>query len=45
MLPVVVVVLLFLRRTTLEDRMLRRELDGYEAYAQRVRCRPVPGVW
>jgi protein-S-isoprenylcysteine O-methyltransferase Ste14 len=45
MLPVLVVVLLFLRRTINEDRMLRRDLTGYEAYASRVRCRLVPGVW
>ena len=45
MVPVIVVVLLFLRRTINEDRMLRRDLDGYEAYAQRVRYRLVPGVW
>jgi protein-S-isoprenylcysteine O-methyltransferase Ste14 len=32
-------------RTALEDRMLRRELDGYAAYAQRVRYRLLPGVW
>ncbi len=32
-------------RTALEDAMLRRELDGYAAYARRVRWRLVPGVW
>jgi len=32
-------------RTRLEDRMLRDELEGYEAYAQEVRWRLVPGVW
>ena len=32
-------------RTVLEDRMLRRELPGYEGYAQRVRWRLVPGLW
>lgn len=45
LLPVMVVVLLFVRRTINEDRMLRRDLDGYEAYAARVRSRLVPGVW
>jgi protein-S-isoprenylcysteine O-methyltransferase Ste14 len=43
--PVVVVVLLFLRRTINEDNMLRRDLAGYADYAARVRCRLVPGVW
>src|SRR5262249_17856597 len=28
-----------------EEHMLRRELDGYEAYARNVRWRLVPGVW
>ncbi len=32
-------------RTALEDRTLREELDGYEAYAQEVSSRLVPGVW
>ena len=32
-------------RTALEDRMLRRELAGYEGYARRVRWRLLPGVW
>jgi protein-S-isoprenylcysteine O-methyltransferase Ste14 len=28
-----------------EERMLMRQLDGYEAYANRVRFRFVPGLW
>ena len=32
-------------RTALEDRTLREELDGYAAYAQKVRFRLVPGIW
>lgn len=32
-------------RTGLEDRTLRRELEGYEAYAKTVRYRLLPGVW
>lgn len=32
-------------RTALEDRALQRELEGYAAYAQRVRYRLVPGIW
>jgi protein-S-isoprenylcysteine O-methyltransferase Ste14 len=34
-----------LRRTDVEDRMLHKELPGYEDYARRVRWRLVPGVW
>lgn len=32
-------------RTAFEDRLLRRELSGYEAYSHRVRWRLFPGVW
>ena len=38
-------VLLLILRTYLEDRTLRRELEGYDAYAKRVRYRLVPGIW
>jgi protein-S-isoprenylcysteine O-methyltransferase Ste14 len=34
-----------LRRTALEDRILREQLEGYAAYAQNVRYRVFPGVW
>lgn len=40
-----VLAILFIARTALEDRTLRRELAGYEAYAARTRYRLVPGVW
>ncbi len=32
-------------RTALEDRTLRKELEGYERYSRRVRYRLFPGVW
>jgi len=32
-------------RAVLEERVLRRELPGYEDYMRRVRFRLVPGVW
>jgi protein-S-isoprenylcysteine O-methyltransferase Ste14 len=32
-------------RTALEDRTLHAELEGYAAYAQKVRYRLVPGLW
>jgi protein-S-isoprenylcysteine O-methyltransferase Ste14 len=32
-------------RTLGEEKMLRSELDGYEAYARKVRWRYLPGVW
>jgi protein-S-isoprenylcysteine O-methyltransferase Ste14 len=43
--PAGVVVGWLVLRTALEDRLLRRELEGYEAYARRVRYRLVPGLW
>ncbi len=36
---------LMIVRTAMEDRTLRRELPGYEAYAARVRFRLLPGIW
>ena len=32
-------------RTTLEDKTLQAELDGYQEYTQQVRYRLLPGVW
>jgi protein-S-isoprenylcysteine O-methyltransferase Ste14 len=45
MVPVMGFAALFLRRTWLEDNLLRRDLAGYEDYARRVRFRLVPGVF
>ncbi len=44
-LPVAVMVLLLVMRAACEDRMLRNELPGYEAYTQKTRYRLIPGVW
>jgi protein-S-isoprenylcysteine O-methyltransferase Ste14 len=41
----VLIGLVYVIRTALEDRMLREELEGYEAYAARVRHRLAPWVW
>lgn len=40
-----VFVLALARRAVLEERMLRAELQGYEAYMQQVRYRLIPHVW
>ncbi|MGA2702435.1 MAG: isoprenylcysteine carboxylmethyltransferase family protein [Isosphaeraceae bacterium] len=45
LLPLIPVMVLILRRTTLEDRYLREHLEGYVGYAERVRFRLLPGVW
>ena len=42
LLPVLIV---FVRRTLVEDRMLHDELPGYDAYARKVRFRVIPGVF
>jgi protein-S-isoprenylcysteine O-methyltransferase Ste14 len=36
---------LYVVRTALEDRTLRQELNGYEAYTCETRFRLIPGVW
>ena len=43
--PALAICGLFVWRTAREDRTLRRELEGYEAYTARTRYRLVPGVW
>ncbi len=43
--PAGLAVVVFVLRTILEDRTLRRELPGYEEYAQHTRYRLLPGVW
>jgi protein-S-isoprenylcysteine O-methyltransferase Ste14 len=45
MIPAALTVLVLVVRTALEDATLRSELPGYREYAQRVRCRLVPGIW
>jgi protein-S-isoprenylcysteine O-methyltransferase Ste14 len=36
---------MIVRRTALEDRTLREQLEGYAAYAEKVRYRLLSGVW
>jgi protein-S-isoprenylcysteine O-methyltransferase Ste14 len=43
--PVGLTSLALIIRTIFEERMLRRELPGYEAYTRQTRCRLLPGVW
>jgi protein-S-isoprenylcysteine O-methyltransferase Ste14 len=37
--------ILFILRTSMEDRTLQAELPGYAAYARQVPYRLVPGIW
>jgi protein-S-isoprenylcysteine O-methyltransferase Ste14 len=41
----IVISVLLIVRTVLEDKVLLEELEGYEAYAQETRFRLVPGIW
>jgi protein-S-isoprenylcysteine O-methyltransferase Ste14 len=45
LIPGVLIAGLFVIRTSAEDAMLRSELEGYGAYARKVRYRLVPGLW
>lgn len=45
LLPGVATAAIFSRRVLVEDRFLHANLEGYPAYAQRVRYRLLPGVW
>jgi protein-S-isoprenylcysteine O-methyltransferase Ste14 len=45
LVPGLLIAVIFVIRTALEDRMLQSELPGYADYAKQVRYRLVPGVW
>jgi len=45
LIPGGMVIVVFVVRTVLEDKTLQAELPGYAEYAQKVRCRLIPGVW
>ena len=44
-IPTPIVVGSFIYRCFREDRMLMDELEGYQAYAQKTRCRMIPFIW
>ena len=44
-IPSIVVIILTLLRTALEDRTLQEELPGYRDYTQQVHYRLIPGIW
>ena len=44
-LPVMFISIVLVIRTSLEDKVLQEELDGYREYVMRVRYRLLPGVW
>lgn len=45
LLPAAILVLLFLRRTLIEDQYLTDHLPGYPEYRKRTPARWIPGVW
>ena len=45
LLPTLLTILLVIVRTSLEDRTLQNELDGYQNYAKKIRFRLFPGIW
>ena len=45
LIPAVLIDILFVVRTAMEDRTLMEELPGYREYAARVRYRLLPGIW
>jgi protein-S-isoprenylcysteine O-methyltransferase Ste14 len=45
LIPGALATLLFIIRTTLEERMLRANLAGYDDYRRQTRYRLLPGVW
>ncbi len=45
LIPAGLIIMLFILRTHLEDRTLRKELPGYEEYAKQVRYKLLPSVW
>ncbi len=45
LIPSGIASLFFVIRTILEDRMLRKEFEGYNSYASRVKYYLIPGIW
>lgn len=43
--PAILLCVVLVVRTSLEDKTLQEELPGYADYAQRVRYRLIPGIW
>jgi protein-S-isoprenylcysteine O-methyltransferase Ste14 len=45
LVPTIASAALYVVRTYLEDKTLRKELPGYEEYTRQTRYRLLPGVW
>jgi protein-S-isoprenylcysteine O-methyltransferase Ste14 len=44
-IPAMVMVVALVIRTSLEDQMLRKELDGYQSYSEETPYHLIPGLW
>lgn len=44
-IPAVLLAIVMVTRTALEDKTLQSELPGYKEYAKQVRYRLIPGIW
>jgi len=44
-IPSSIIAILFVLRTLLEDKTLKKELPGYKEYAKKVRYKLIPGIW
>jgi len=44
-IPILIAIGLYFLRTSLEDRFLQENLEGYHAYAEKVRYRLIPAIW
>lgn len=45
LIPTVFIIIIISVRTFLEDRMLKKELEGYQEYSRKVKYRLVPYLW
>jgi protein-S-isoprenylcysteine O-methyltransferase Ste14 len=45
LIPSILIIILTIIRTSLEDRTLQKELPGYKEYANKVKYRLIPGIW
>ncbi len=44
-IPAVLLTIVLVIRTNLEDKTLQNELEGYQSYVSQVRFRLIPGIW
>lgn len=45
LLPALLMTIVLIIRTYLEDKTLKKELQGYEEYTNKTRYRLLPGLW